>query len=314
MLGSVVPHDAFEQLLGRSFTEGFDEALRTMCVEVVENQMNTTGLRIPIGQLADEPCKIDSRALAAGSHQALSRLGFDRHKHAAGPAAAVFVILLGDLSWCGGLRRTRVVEQLNGLFVETNHRLGRIERLFVLVENILHPLAEFLGEFGNAPSFFRHGFKSCSFSHSATSLLLTDRTIPCSAACWQSSSNVQRTRPSGGVLQARAMTCCCCRGVKLAGVPHRGASYKARSTPAVQNRLRTLRTVRSPQPTCSTISSSVRPSSDLSNISARRTTRTGRVPDCANCCNCCRASSVRRTIWSFMPELIAPAAISRKTY
>jgi hypothetical protein len=143
--------------------------------------------------------------------------------------------------------------------------------------------------------------------------LLIAGTNPRLTACLQSNSSVQRTRPSGGVVQAKVTTFCRCRGVKSDGRPDRGASYTALSNPSVQNRLRTLRTVRSPHPTCSTICGSVRPASDFSRMSARRTTRTGRVPDCTTSCNCRRAPSVRHIMCSFMPGLIPQARISGKT-
>ena len=136
---------------------------------------------------------------------------------------------------------------------------------------------------------------SCSFSHNATSLLLSDVTKPRLTACSQSNSSVQRARPSGGSTQAKAIICCCCLGVNVGGAPDRGASYNARATSSVQKFLRTLRTVRSEQPTCSAISSSVNPSSDFSRIVALRTTRTDRVPNCTNSCKLCRAPSLRRS-------------------
>jgi len=276
--------------------------------------MNPSGFGITSQQMTHESCKISPLAVSARLHETFTSCGPDGHKNAAGATATIFVVFFGGFARCCAFKRPDLVQHLIRLLVHANYRLGRIMRFFVLVKDVFHPLTKFFGELGNAPSFFRHGFISCSFSHSATSLLLTDVTKPCLTARSQSSSSVQRVRPSGGSVQAKATTRCCCLGVNVGGAPDRGASYNARSKPSVQNRLRTLRTVRSEQSTCPAISSSVNPSSDFSRIEARRTTRTDRVPDRTNSCKRCRASSLRHTMCSFMPGLIPPEVNSWNRY
>lgn len=314
MFGGGVPNDPRKELRRPLWSEGLDQRHGIVGVEVVQNKMNATGSWITVQKITHEACKVGSGAVLASLHEPPPGEGLHSHKDAAGPATAVFVVLPDNPPASDRLRRTRVVQHLVRLFVHANHGFRRTMRLFVLVQHVFHPLPKLLVQLRHAPRFFRHGFTSCAFSHKLTSLLLIDFTKPRLAACSQRSSSVQRTRPSGGSVQANATTCCFCRPVKSDGRPDRGESYNVPSNPSSQNRLRTLRTVRSAHPTCSTICWSIRPASDFSRINARRTTRTGRVPDCATSCNCCRAPSVRRTICSFMPGLIPPARISWKRY
>jgi hypothetical protein len=308
MFGRMVPNDPFEQSLAALQPESLDQRLGVVCVEVVQHHVNPTSMGVTPQQVSHEASEIAACAMPTGLYKSSPRRRFDSHKNTTSATTAIFVVLLGGLAGSRPLRRPHVVEHLIRLFVHANHRFPRIGRFFVLIQHVFHPFAKLRRQLRHAPSFFRHGFRSCAFSHKLTSLLLIADTRPRLTAYLHSNSSVQRTRPSGGAVQARATTFCLCRGVKSDGRPDRGASYIARSNPSVQNRLRTLRTVRSPHPTCSTICRSVKPAADFSSISARRTTRTGRVPDCTTSCNCCLAPSVRHTICSFMPRLIPPAA------
>ena len=261
----VMPRDPLQKWCGSFWPEGFDQRLRVVGVEVIEDNMDTTGLGITIQEIAHEPGKVGPRAMFPRLHESPAPSRFHGHKNTACSATSIFVVLFGDLAGSGSLCGTSVVEQLIRLFVHANHRFRRIVRLFVLIQNVFHTLAKFLVQLRNTPRFFRHGFISWAFSHRLTSLLLTDATKPRLTAYSHRSSSVQRARPSGGSVQASATTCCFCRFVKSEGRPDRGASYSVPSKPLSQNRLRTSRTVRSAHPTCSTICKSVRPASDFRN-------------------------------------------------
>src|SRR5580704_5168410 len=300
VLGSVVPDDTLQELFRTFGPESLDERLRVVRVEIVEDQMNPTRLGITLEQIANHPREVSPRAMPTDPHMPASSRGLHRHEGTAGAATAILVILLGDSAGSRRLSSADMIQHLKGLLVQADQRFRRIVWLFVLHQHVLHSLAELCRQLRHAPVFFRQGLRSCSRSHSETSLLLTAATKPCFAACSLSSSNVQRTRPWGGSLHANAMTRCCCFCVNKGGEPGRGASYTARSRPCKQKRFRTSRTVRSVQPTSSAICASVRPSSDFNRVWARRTTRTDRVPERTKPRNNCRTSSVRRMICSFM--------------
>src|SRR5262249_41567858 len=183
-------------------------------------------------------------------------------------ATAVILALLG---------RSRFQKDFN--------RLGWVVRTLVQRQHVFHALAKLFREFRDAPVFFRHGLKSCRCSQSETWLLLSAGTKPRATASRHNSFNVQRAYPSGGWVQAKAMTCCCCLAVNFGGPPGRFASKTARSQPPKQHRLRISAIVRTVKPTCSAIAVSIRPASDLSKTCARRTTATGRVPARTSSCN-----------------------------
>src|SRR5690606_21917840 len=139
-------------------------------------------------QIADEPREVGSRAARSSLREPFARLRLDRDEDAARPSTAILVVLLSDLARRRRRGRPRVLDHLVGLLIKADDRFVGVERLLVLPERPLHPLAELVVQLGNAPRFFRHGFRSCSRSQSEISDTLSDSTKPCFNACSHSSS------------------------------------------------------------------------------------------------------------------------------
>lgn len=106
---------------------------------------------------------------------------------------------------------------------------------------------------------------------------------------------VQRSRPSGGVVQASATTNACALGPSFGRAPGRGRSVSAASGPSSMHRRRVRSTVETPTCSAAAIASSVWPSAASSSVCARRTIRAEAVPFRVRLTSRARSSSVNVT-------------------
>jgi hypothetical protein len=114
-----------------------------------------------------------------------------------------------------------------------------------------------------------------------------------------SSCIVQRSWPSGGLVQAKAIVKACCLGVSFGAAPGRGRSVRAASSPASTNRWRVRATVESPLCSAAAIASSVRPSAASKSVWARRTDRAAAFPFRVSAWSRSRSSTVNVTRYRF---------------
>lgn len=204
-----MPLDSLQKLFRFLCSEGLHEGSGLVRIQIVEHQMNCLGMRVLLEHIANETCKVGFLAMFLDLNESPPSLGLHRDECTARSSTLILVILLRRMTGASRFARTRVLEKLNRLLIQTDYRLAITGRFFVLVEDVLPPLSELRSKLRNAPSFFRQGFKSAAVSQSATSLLLRDSTMPRFVASSASKINVQRARPSGGSVQAKAMTCFC---------------------------------------------------------------------------------------------------------
>jgi len=121
-----------------------------------------------------------------------------------------------------------------------------------------------------------------------------------------SSCIVQRSRPSGGFVQASATTNACCFGPSFGRAPGRACSRSDASSPSSTNRRRVRSTVATPMWSAFAMSSSIRSSAANSSVCARRTIRTDAVPFRVSSCRRSRSLSVNVTRYRFAMILTSP--------
>jgi len=134
---------------------------------------------------------------------------------------------------------------------------------------MLHTLDEFWTNFWNAPTPYLPRLEFVFFSRSRTVSGEMRVTIPSFSNSCTNSSSVQRVRPAGGSLQARAIKRASCSSFISVPVGACGLSSNAACKPSSANRNRTRRIVCSLTYGSLLISASVLPSSTFSKICAR---------------------------------------------
>src|SRR6266853_1943602 len=211
MVGRVMKFDPAQQGCRGLHTEDLFEALAQMDVEVVQNQVNLACMRIPAAQHpADESDEVD----------------------------------------LGGQRRASLAQQLLALLVHTDHRLARIVGPSIQRQQFVHASAILGGELANAPHQFAPGFEEVFFRiRRMLSRLIVFIWEWRRAAC-VSSATVQRCAPGGGSEQASAVTCASASAWYVLGLPGRGSSWSAKSSPLVRYAARVRHTA--VRPTLST--------------------------------------------------------------
>ena len=94
----VMPRDPLQKWCGSFWPEGFDQRLRVVGVEVIEGNVDTTGLGITIQEIAHEPGEVGLRAMFPRLHESPAPSRFHGHKNTACSATSIFVVLFGDLA------------------------------------------------------------------------------------------------------------------------------------------------------------------------------------------------------------------------
>src|SRR5258706_3350165 len=253
-----------------SFAKSLNQRPKGVRIQVIQHHINDKGMGIEdIHQIAHRLSKIAFPALACDQNRPPSGFRFDKQEQIARPLTLVFVVLTSAVSGFKRQRFTDMRQQLGHLLIKTDHWTLRVIGLCIQAEDDFHSLDEGFGQLGNTPLTYLPGFEMffCSSRRTLSTGMLS--TIPSVSKRSVSSSSVQRSRPSGGALQANAIRCPSCCSFNSGSRSAPASSANAASTPASQNRKRIRRTVDSLIYSHWLISASVLPSALLSRICAR---------------------------------------------
>src|SRR6202158_4972315 len=232
MLGRVVELDPAQQCHGHLQAQHFFKALAHMRVEVVQDQVNLAHVRITATQQpADEIDEIHLGAPGGDLHEAALTTRLDGDKNIAGSGPLVLVVLLGYDRGLGGQRASSFPQQLLALLVHTNHRLARIVRTSIQIQQLVHAPAVLCSELANAPHQFAPGFEEVFFRIRRMVSRLIVFICGWRRAASVSSATVQRCAPEGGWEQASADTCASTSASYRLGLPGRASSWSAKSKP-----------------------------------------------------------------------------------
>ena len=121
MFRSVVKDDTAQEFFRRFDAENLFETLAKVGVEIVHHQVDTARFGIDLlKQMLDECNEVGFGAAVGDQDRSPATFGLDSHEQIAGARAHIFVIVTNGYSRAGWQRRTRILEQLLALFIETN--------------------------------------------------------------------------------------------------------------------------------------------------------------------------------------------------
>src|SRR3989338_9049708 len=270
MFRRVVKDNTSQQRLCFFDTEHFLEALAKMGIEVIHHQMDTSrrGINL-LEQVLYESHEVGLGTMVGSPPS----FGLDRHEQVASARAVVLVILLRGRAGLNWQRRTRILEQLLALLVQTNDGFLRVERAGIKVEQVVHSLPVFLGQSANAPHHLAPWLEAVFFSSRRIVSRLIEPISACFCAACSSNSSVQRLAPSGGSEQAKAVICASTSVSYSRGLPERATSHTAYATPPSRYALRVRQMAVRPTPRTPMIWASGMPRSRADKICARLTSR-----------------------------------------
>src|SRR5687768_13942229 len=264
------------------------EGGRGVGVQVVEDDPNGGRVReVPIDQVAHLVGEVVLGALVGDVDVAPGPERLGDQEEVGGPVALVLVVDPLRLARLHRQRDAGLGDQLLRGLIEADDRAGRVVRLGVQVEHVLHPADELGPDGRDHPLLVEPRLEL---------VLLRSRRIASSVISGTSSSStrrsasiciVQRWRPSGGLVQASATTYARSFGPSFGRAPGRGRSRSDASNLSSTNRRRRRSRVATPIRSRAAITSSVVSSAASSNAWARRTIRTNAVR--------CRLSRSRRS-------------------
>src|SRR5262249_5265387 len=218
----------------------------------------------------------------------------------------VLVVLLRRRSGGRRHRLDDIAPQLLARLVEADDRAGRVVRLGVQLQHVLHPVDELaVYALGQAPRRLPPRLEVAFFKTRRMVSSDTDSTTCISTRRSASIRAVQVARPWGAGPHAVAMTSASALPSRIGSAAGRGRSCRAAPSPPVANRRRTLATVPIDTPTSSAISSSVSPASARRRICTRYRCPPVSGP-ASRSSRAARSSSVNATTYRFaMPHLLA---------
>jgi hypothetical protein len=206
-LGGVVKFQSRQKSRRRFQPHDLFEGGAKVGVQVVQDQMDFARLGIDLQrQVSDKFHKIRLGPPPGHLHLAMTRLGFHCHEQVARSGPFVFVIFLGDLARDCRNGPTGLSQQLLALFIQANHRLRRIIRLGVKLQQVVHALLVFDGDPSDTPHYFAPRFTDVFFRICRMVSRLTPASLGRCPAAIVNSRIVQRAAPSGGWLQVKATT------------------------------------------------------------------------------------------------------------
>src|SRR5450759_120935 len=299
MLRRVVKDDTSQQGLCLLDAEYFLEALAKVGIEIVHHQMDALRCSINLlEQILHESHEIGLGTMIGDHDRPPPSFWLDRHEQVASASAVILVILLRGRAWPDWQRRTRILEQLLALLVQTNDGFLRLEWTGIKVEQVVHTLPVFFGQCANAPHHLAPWLEAVFFSSRRIVSRLIEPISACFCAACSSNSRVQRLAPSGGSEQAKAVICASTSVSYSRGLPERVTSHTAYATPPSRYALRVRQMAVRPTPRISMIWASGIPRSRADKICARLTSRAWCKPlaryDSINS----RSSSVRcSSVW-----------------
>lgn len=219
--------DVSQQGIGLLNSEHVLETLAKVGVEVVHYQMGTSRRGVNLRERVLYERREVSLGAMISDHDRRPPPPFwlDRYEQVARASAVIFVILLCErtgLDWQG---RTRILEQLLALLVQTNDWFLRMVRMSIKVEQVVHSLPIFFSKSANAPHHLAPRLEAVFISRRRIVSRLIEPMSGCFCAACSSNSSVQCWAPSGGLEQANALICAstsvsCPRGLPM-NVRHR---------------------------------------------------------------------------------------------
>src|SRR5215207_58873 len=291
-----LPEDA-PGLVGR---ERLVERARGVGVQVVQADADAVGVReVAIDQVAHLPGEVVLGALVGDVHMSPGPERLGDQEEIRGSLALVLVVDPLGLAWRHRQGDPGLSDQLLAGLVEADGRAGRVVRLGVQIEDVLHPPDEVRADRRDDPLFLQPRLELVLLRSSRIASSVMSGTICSSTTRSARSCIVQRSRPSGGFVQANATTYACCLGPSFGRAPGRACSRSDASNPSSTNRRRVRSTVATPIWSAFAMSSSIRSSAANSSVCARRTIRTEAFPFRVRSCSRSCSSSVRVTRYRF---------------
>src|ERR1700674_192585 len=154
VLGRVVHREAPPQPASFQGSEGPDERLLAVGVQVVHYEVDGPGRGVGGGDLLHRVGEARSLAVAGGVGQMAPALGLGDAEDVRRPMAHVLVVAAGDPARDHGDSRPGRVEELDRALIQRHHGLPIIQRFRQDLEDVLHPCHVLLVQLRNAPHFF----------------------------------------------------------------------------------------------------------------------------------------------------------------
>ena len=278
-------------------------------VEIIDHQAHHFRVRErPIDQLLHLPGKGTRCASGGDVDLTPAPLRLPEEEQIRPSLTAIFIVIAGGLSGSGRQRVTYFADQLHRTLVETDLRAARLVRFGIQVQDLFPIPDKGRTPTGNAPLFVLPGVELVFFSARRTVSSEIPSPVVSSTNRSASSCRVQRARPAGGVLQARATK-------KASGFPSsfgrplaRRRALSAGANPSATNRGRVRWIGERPTRHISAISSSLRPSAAWSSMGARAIFRAEALPCLSNPPRSSCSAAVKST--RYFSDL-APSSLGR---
>src|SRR5918992_854868 len=300
VLGRIMKLQLLQQAPGLRWGKSLVQRGRFVRVEVVHNNPNHGGFRVP---LIDQPLHLVGKILHCPAfrdgNMSPAGLRLNKHKEIAGAVPLVLIVVPRGSSWCGEQGRAGLPNQLFAGFIKVDLGPLGIIGLGIKVQHILHGGHELGAHFRQTPLLLLPRFEFVFLSTWRTVSWAMVSAKPSSTTLAASSRNVHRAWPAGAGVQATAITCASCLPVNLRCAPGRACSSSAPRFSST-NRCRVRPTVAVPTYSAAAISSSLRPSSALSRIRARVSLRVPACPRRRSCANVVRSSVLKATRYFFL--------------
>src|SRR5215213_2899298 len=262
MLGGVMDLQLLQQPPCLRRREGLVQRRRLVRVQVVHHQHDLLRLRVPfVHQQANGFREIDGRAPLRDAHVPLPGQRLAHHEQVRRPLPLVFVVGPRRPAWGGRHRHARLGDQLLAGLVQADLRSLGVAGPLVDLQHVLHLAHEVRALLGRdhplllAPRL-EVVFLSVVRTHSGLMAPTTSSATSRSAKSFK----VQRSRPSGGGLHAKATRRASCAPSSLRYCRPVGRwRCRAASRPSSTNAWRTRWTVDRPTSTASAILASGQP-------------------------------------------------------
>src|SRR6201991_1148417 len=273
---------------------------RSMCVQVIKHYSHSLGLwECFVNKPFHLPRKVLHRSLLGHRNVPPSSLRFAHHEQVAHASSLILIIKASDFPSTGGNWLPGFSDQLLARLIEADRGTHFVVIFGIQIKHIFHASNELGVDFADTPLLFQPRLEFVFLS----TWRMVSRAIESvnfnSTTLSANSRNVQRARPSGGLLQATAIICASCLPVNLRACPRRGRSLR-HPNPSSTKRLRVRSTVAKAVLRVLTMCSSVKPSAANSRMRARVTLREECWPRLTSRCKVSRSSSDKSTRYFFL--------------
>ena len=207
MLWGVMELEPLCQTSGLLRFKCFIKSGKTVCVQVIQDQAHSDGVRIALIEHAlDPPGPFFSRSTIKGRHMSLACQRFHFEKDLGNPIADIFMVDQRGPSWCTSHGGLDLSDELFIGFIHTDQRIVGVIRQLINMDNIFHVSYErgapFRRDFPVLPEM---RLKFVFFSMRCTVICETLGAKSNSTAFSASNRTVHRRRPSGVSEQAKAI-------------------------------------------------------------------------------------------------------------